>query len=82
MKVSIISKSKEEKDKPHKKREEEIEAMKNFLDEDEKEMPDIQEILKRFTKKINKTPIDDLSTISQEFANFIQEKRDKRKKLY
>jgi len=82
MKKAISKKVEELKNEPNKLRQAKIDAVKDFLEEEEKELPDIKKNMKDFVKKINQTSIDDLSTPTQEFVDFIQEKRDKRKRLY
>ncbi|CAJ0902142.1 13399_t:CDS:2 [Entrophospora sp. SA101] len=67
----------EEKDKPRKMREAAINNIKNSLEENEKQLPEIQKALEEFAKKVENTPINDLSTVQQEANNFILEKRNK-----
>ncbi|CAJ0895221.1 7794_t:CDS:2 [Entrophospora sp. SA101] len=45
--------------------------------ENEKQLPEIQKALEEFAKKVENTPINDLSTVQQEANNFILEKRNK-----
>jgi glutamyl-tRNA reductase len=71
-----------EKDKPRKMREKVIEEIKAFLEKEEEQSPEIQKALEKFTEKVNRTPINDLSSAKQEATNFILEKRYKRKRLY
>ncbi|RHZ36061.1 AAA family ATPase [endosymbiont GvMRE of Glomus versiforme] len=72
----------EEREKPKKLREEAIKNIKNSLEENEDQLLYIQKAIENFTKKINKTPIDDLSTVQQEANSLILEQRNKRKRLY
>jgi hypothetical protein len=82
MKREIVYKNQELTDLPRKRKEEEIRACKNFLEEEEKSLPEIKQTFEELITKINNSPLDDLSTPSQEFVNLVQEKRDKRKRLY
>jgi len=72
----------EERERPQKEREKVIEEIKKFLEKDEEESPEIQQVLEKFAKKIENTPVNDLSSIKEKTSNFILEKRYKRKRLY
>lgn len=48
----------------------------------EKELPSIQKAIKDFTKKINKSRLDDISSVVEEAQKFLYGERDKIKRLY
>jgi len=72
----------EDKDKPRKMREEAIQSIENFLEEEERQSPEIQKLLEQFAKKVENTPVNDLSSVVDKANNFVLEKRYKRKRLY
>ena len=86
MKKTIKSKTEAEKEKPIKARKEAIENMENFYKEnwteDEKSSPELQKKIREFTKKINKTSLNDLSSVASEAINFITEVKIKRQGLH
>ena len=86
MKKTIKSKAEIEKEKPVKARKEAIKNIENFIKEnwtkDEQSSPELQKKIKEFNKKINKTSLDDLSSVTSEAINFIIEIKVRRQGLH
>jgi len=73
----------EEKDKPRKMREEAIDNIKNVVcQKEELEIPKIQEIIEKFTEKINKVPVKDIEDTKEKAKNLIEQERFKRQRLH
>jgi len=89
MKDAIKTKKKEineQKTKKREAREEAINKIEKYCEETfggiDEELPSIQKEMEKFTKKINKTPIDNLSSVIEEAQKFIDNERNKIKRLY
>jgi molecular chaperone DnaK (HSP70) len=78
-----LEREKENKKQARKKAIEEIENTCNDTFGDMKEdLPSVQKAMKEFAKKINKTPLDDLSSVITEAQKFLYGERNKIKRLY
>jgi len=89
MKEAIKKKQKEineEKTKKREAREEAINRIEKYCEETfggiDEELPSVQKEMEKFTKKINRTPVDNLSSVIEEAQKFIDEERNKIKRLY
>ncbi|CAG8679788.1 12184_t:CDS:2, partial [Ambispora gerdemannii] len=65
-----------------KAREETIEDIKNACEEEEKELPKIKKIIEKYSKKINKATINEISSLQKEANELILEARLKRQRLH
>jgi len=73
----------EEKDRPRKMREEVIDNLKNVVcTKEELEMPKIQEIIEKFTEKVNNTPLTGIEDIKEKATRLIEQERFKRQRLH
>ncbi|CAG8504872.1 5621_t:CDS:2 [Racocetra fulgida] len=89
MKEAIKTKQKEIDDEEAKKKESRkkaVEQIEKYCEETfkymEEELPSVQKAIKKFFKKIKETPVDDLSSVIAEAQKFIDEERNKIKRLY
>ncbi|WNE40171.1 MAG: ATP-dependent zinc metalloprotease FtsH [Mycoplasmataceae bacterium] len=84
--VKKIRKEREEKkSKLREAKEQAIRQIEDICDKvfgEEREEPSIEKALEKFTKEINKTSADNLSTVIEEAQRFIYGERDKIKRLY